>query len=303
MTQGSASSVHLWKEQTWHHAYQFPWSMSMKPIIKSVQAYKISPSHSSKSNPSTSISSRKKSTPKAQSRLQASRIKYHHLHVFNQQAYMQHTPFRFIQQKGKMKAMSYYHHSIYKREIPLKVDRNHDFLNALMWLTFPKTRWEILQQQAQLVSHRAQQQIKHRGTREDLLTLFDESGAIVVTDDLLCYQLIQQRDWMELFWRQRARCHQHVKLYIVGHGLYEQLLKPFIGLVTYAKVYYVAPITHSWSIARMMKYLDQKMCGEIKSHAPLTLSAFPFLGLPYYWPQDEEFYQNTRYFRGPYHAT
>ena len=83
---------------------------------------------------------------------------------FNQIAEEKQLSFRFIAQYKKIKAYHYYQHIVTHKEIPINTNTNHDFLNALMWLNFPNTRWNILIQQAHYsaIRYTNKQQKRHK---------------------------------------------------------------------------------------------------------------------------------------------
>jgi hypothetical protein len=122
--------------------------------------------------------------------------------------------------------------------------------------------------------------------------------------------LVKARAWKKLFYLNAQSCQKHLKLWIVGHGLYEQLLNPFIGLVAYGRCYYIDPsvfqgsLESQESLESQALIFDQIIAQDLKTQVgkqELDLSAIPILGYPGWWPnQNEEFYDNSRYFRGPY---
>ena len=69
-----------------------------------------------------------------------------------------------------------------------------------------------------------------RGNGRDMLTLFDESGVVVVYADEELAGLLRGFHWKELFWRQRERLHAAMDFYLFGHSLYEKAMQPYIGM-------------------------------------------------------------------------
>ena len=210
----------------------------------------------------------------------------------------------FINQTQAMGANQYIDSIILKKKIPLKPQSNHDLFNALMWFSLPKTRLNCAHAMHQAAKLRPKHQQTNRSSLEDRFTLFDESGIALFSDDLEIIKLIEARAWKELFHKQAERCQEHLKLWIVGHGLYEQLLRPFIGLVAYGRCYHVDSKLMKCSLKEQRHSFDQIIAQDLKvqlGQQTLELSAIPILGYPEWWPrQTPEFYDNPRYFRGPY---
>ena len=65
----------------------------------------------------------------------------------------------------------------------------HDLFNALAWLAFPKTKARINAMHAERIAHER----GRRGRLRDLLTLFDEGGAIVACADGELLSLLRLR--------------------------------------------------------------------------------------------------------------
>jgi len=87
--------------------------------------------------------------------------------------------------------------------VPTRADNWHDLLNALVWLTFPKTKAVLnARHYHALMDERAEGRTK-RGAVRDVNTLFDESGVIVVYADAALAALLRDFQWQELFWQRR----------------------------------------------------------------------------------------------------
>ena len=197
-----------------------------------------------------------------------------------------------------------------EKRIPLKPLINHDLLNAFMWLSLPKTRYICAQEMVKAQSLRLKEQPKRRSKLEDRLTLFDESGIAIFSCNPQLLQLIRDRQWKTLFWEERNKVHQELDMWIVGHGLYEQLIQPFVGLVAYGRLYELTTPTYqklqkSKNKHKKQLYYDSLIAEDLRYSGliqQLPLHAVPLLGYPSWYPQtsSESFYHNTRYFRGPY---
>ena len=83
----------------------------------------------------------------------------------------------------------------FKGEVQVRAADWHDLFNALAWLAFPKTKARINAMHAAQIPKEAGM----RGRLRDMLTLFDEGGAIVACANPELEQLVRQHRWKELF--------------------------------------------------------------------------------------------------------
>ena len=211
----------------------------------------------------------------------------------------------FLAQSGKMSAARYHLEVIEHQRVYIKNGSNHDLLNALMWLSLPLTRAVTFRQLMWAQSLRAPDTPHKRTHLEDRLTLFDESGVVIFSDrdDLL--ELIRKREWTTLFWTRRNETREHLKIWVTGHGLYEQLITPFVGLVGYGRLYHLSSSHFQMVGAEKLYLMDQLISRDLEGlsqHATLHLHAIPILGYPAWYQANSErsFYDQPRYFRGPY---
>jgi hypothetical protein len=170
--------------------------------------------------------------------------------------------------------------------VQTRADNLHDWFNALCWLAFPRTKARINAMHAAAIPAEQGQ----RGRLRDLLTIFDEGGAIVVCGDDELNQLVRALRWRELFWTDRARVRQAMRFVVLGHAVLEQALKPWPG------------ITCKAVFARPEKDADQAAAAWLGSvppgASPRDLAPLPVFGYPGWAPdQDERFYEDERYFR------
>ena len=216
----------------------------------------------------------------------------------------------FVQQKLTIKPVpqgaapqtfeEHYEPRIYlKGELQTRTENWHDFFNAMIWLQFPETKKAL----NQLHFHAAKKRPvgSNRSPLENAITLFDECGCVLVTDDASLFELVRQHHWHELFWQQRDFLSQHLECVVVGHAMHEKALKPYIGMTSHALL-----ITS----AELLKEVQQKNYRQLDLHISQLwlegevsrsrdLQAFPLLGMPG-WHADngqEDFYFNQDYFR------
>jgi hypothetical protein len=179
-------------------------------------------------------------------------------------------------------------------EVETRAENWHDLFNALAWVTYPRTKAAINAQHAAILSERGDPEAKRRGPERDALTLFDEGGVIVATDDAALTRLIVDFQWKELFWRRRGELERHVRFFAFGHALYEQALEPFIGMV--AKTVFVPfAATPAEADAAAGRFFGERAnFPRAKAMAPM-----PVLGVPGWHARNgaESFYDDTSHFR------
>jgi hypothetical protein len=184
-------------------------------------------------------------------------------------------------------------------------ERNwHDLLNALAWMTFPRAKARINAQHAALLEAGGADEARQRSPARDALTLFDEGGVAVAcsSDELL--RLIEDFRWKELFWTRREALLRHATFAGFGHGMYEQALEPFIGMV--AKTVFL-PVDEGFAalppharIERIDALLAAHFADAARFASPKAMAPLPLLGIPGWHPRtgEEAFYDDPSYFRG-----
>ncbi len=134
-------------------------------------------------------------------------------------------PIRFVpQREGKRAFWQHYEPGIFRwGEVPTRAGNWHDFFNALVWLTFPKSKAAINEAHVRAMwaaRRRTTPQDSQRGRLRDALTLFDEGGVIVVSASAALSDLLRQFRWKDLFWDARAQVLTDMRFIVFGHGLY-----------------------------------------------------------------------------------
>ena len=214
-------------------------------------------------------------------------------------------PLCFVpQEPGKLLFEDQYEPRCYlKGEVPTRADNWHDLLNALVWLTFPKTKAVLnARHYHALIEERASGKTR-RGTVRDVNTLFDESGVIVVYSDAELAGLLREFQWKELFWQQREQVRTKMGFYLFGHGLYEKALQPYVGMTGQGLLLTVGSAYFNWPLVQQLAHLDSLLADYLAApeHCRSTrdLSPVPLLGVPG-WDADNDsaaYYDNTAYFR------
>jgi len=212
---------------------------------------------------------------------------------------------RFIaQQSGKQPFESQYEPRCYlKGEVSTRANNWHDLFNALVWLTFPRTK-AILN--ARHYDALVEERTSGKGGRSavrDVNTLFDESGVIVVYSDAELAALLRGHQWKELFWHRRDQLRGSMGFDIFGHGLYEKAMRPYIGMTGQGILLAVEPEYFGWPLTLQLVHLDKLLADYLAKpeHCRSTrdLSPVPLLGVPG-WDEkndSEAYYDNTTYFR------
>jgi hypothetical protein len=171
--------------------------------------------------------------------------------------------------------------------VQTRPDNRHDMFNALAWLAFPSTKARI---NALHATH-MRAESGERGRFRDLLTIFDEGGAIVQCVDSPLIELMRACRWGELFWRERARVLDSFRITVLGHAVLEQAVEPWPGIT--CKAIFVEPGQEPDMGAACW-------LGTLPADAtPRDMAALPIFGFPGWFPgnDDAAFYQDTRYFR------
>jgi hypothetical protein len=171
--------------------------------------------------------------------------------------------------------------------VETRPDNLHDLFNALAWLAFPRTKARINALHAQEIPLERDQ----RGRKRDLLTLFDEGGAVVRCSDATLLELAGAHRWKELFWDCRAQLLRGLRISVLGHATLEQALAPWPG-ITCKALFVLADVDPDCAAAAWL--------GRLAPDAtPRLLAPFPVFGYPGWHPgsEDAAFYDDARHFR------
>jgi hypothetical protein len=170
--------------------------------------------------------------------------------------------------------------------IETRPENLHDWFNALCWLAFPRTKARINAMHAAAIPCEGGK----RGRLRDLLTIFDEGGAIVACADEELNRLVREFRWKELFSVRRERVRQAMRFVVLGHAVLEQALEPWPGIT--CKALFASPDDDY--DAQAAAWLGRLAEGA----SPRDLAPLPVFGYPGWAEnQDERFYDDERYFR------
>jgi hypothetical protein len=194
-------------------------------------------------------------------------------------------PVRFV---PPQKADAYYEvHLGETGEVHTRAECWHDLFNALAWLAFPRTKARINAMHAAQIPKES----GVRGRLRDMLTLFDEGGAIVACANAELVGLIRQHRWKELFWDRRASVLGELRIHVLGHALLEMALRPRPGLT--CKVVFIGPEDAPDAAA------ERWLAAHDGTGTTRDLVSLPVFGYPGWLPGSGEpaFYDDERYFR------
>jgi hypothetical protein len=212
---------------------------------------------------------------------------------------------RFVsQQLGKLPFEAQYEPRCHLTgEVQMREHDSHDLLNALVWLTFPKSKAVLNARHYHALIEERKSGSNRRGAVRDVNTLLDESGVIVVYADEELAGLLRGFKWKELFWQKREQARAGMEFYLFGHGLYEKALQPYVGMTGHGLLIKVKQEFFLWPSGQKIRHLDHQSAGYLAlpeyCRTTRDLSPVPLLGVPG-WATDnecEEYYDNTAYFR------
>jgi hypothetical protein len=190
-------------------------------------------------------------------------------------------------------------------EIQTRTGNWHDFFQLLSWFLFPRSKAVINSIHVPFARARIDGG-GERGRRtavENMLSLFDEGGAVLLSSDASLLQLVRDFKWKELFWQRRDDVAKRFDCVVFGHAMYEKGLKPYLGMTANTILVEVADDYFNLPLSERLNFIDAQLADVFERgdfyRVPRDLNPFPLLGLPG-WDADNEmeaYYDNTDYFR------
>lgn len=210
-------------------------------------------------------------------------------------------PIHFIAAPKQRIAALQYEQQIYNTgEVVTRENNWHDLFNALVWIVFPRTK-AVLNAGHCLAGPLLEG--GRRGQRRDALTMFDEAGIAVIATKPWVATLIAAKCWAELFWERRDELTQVARFFVIGHGLYEKILRPFAQLAGPTLTLEVALHSPNLPLGQLVQYLDLQLSATLadtnKITRPRDLPPLPIAGIPGWFPGNHEaqFYADKKVFR------
>lgn len=203
-------------------------------------------------------------------------------------------PIRFVAPPTQgLSAMRYETCIAESGEVPTR-DNWHDLFNALQWIAFPRMKGALNAQHARLLAQGGADEATARSAPRDVLTMIDESGIVVASADGSLLDLIRGFQWRTLFVERREDVIANMRFVLVGHGLMEKALSPFIGITAKAILLNIDAKSAALDSAAADWLLDEAHLVDSRQLAPL-----PLLGIPGWDARNESvaFYDDTAYFR------
>lgn len=240
----------------------------------------------------------------------------HRLNALAQQQGLQNDrgePLRFVAPHGS--GLAYEERIWWLGEIETRPGNWHDAFNALVWLTFPRIKAALNHGHHEALAAQRHAPVStstptsrpqgQRGAYRDALTQFDECGVIVVSSDLNLWKDLCAHRWKEVFWEQRARVREHLRVFVFGHATYDLLRHPHLGLCGKAVFLHVDEAWLTQTIESQCLDIDQHLAPRFSPQAlngyrtPGDFHPLPLLGIPGVTPENESalYYENTRQFR------
>ncbi len=184
-----------------------------------------------------------------------------------------------------LSAIDFERRVVEQNELIVRPDSLHDLMNVLVWLTFPKTKRAISEAHVALGVNLDR---KTRPRRRDVLTLFDESGIIILSENDALRTLNQQHQWRELFITHRADFIRQTRPILFGHGAMEQLGNqlPQVHRGLTVKALWL-PLPVSTTLAQLDAYLAQRIVSGERLNEQERSTPMPVLGLPGWFAENE----------------
>lgn len=180
-------------------------------------------------------------------------------------------------------------------------ERNwHDLFNVLVWLTFPRAKAAL---NARHHAAWSADPAGGRGAVRDALTLFDESGLVVLSVQAELLQLIRDFQWKPLFWERRAVVARGMCVLPFGHALCEKALAPYRGLTGHAVLLEDGADLLVLPPAERLAHVDAQLAAQISDpgfmQSTRQLAPLPVLGIPGWCAENAQatYYDDTNYFR------
>lgn len=205
---------------------------------------------------------------------------------------------------GPDRAALAYEQRLYARgELECRERNWHDLFNVLVWITMPRAKAALnARHHAALMTSPADGK-NRRGAVRDALTLFDESGVIVLSARAELLRMIRDFQWKPLFWEHRAAVVADMRFLLFGHALHEKALAPYKGMTGRGLLLEVDREILELTPAEQLQQVDARVAQWIADpqalRHPQDLAPLPVLGVPGWCGSNEtaDYYDDGDYFR------
>lgn len=196
-----------------------------------------------------------------------------------------------------------YEYRIYTTgQVSTRAQHWHDLFNAMVWMRFPRIKVAMNSLHYHAIP---EEKDGCRGDLRDALTLFDECGVIVVSDNHELLSALAQRRWSDLFLADNFE--ESIRLSICGHAMLEKYLSPYKSMTAKALLLHTGSDFLKLPRAEMLQHLDIEISKKLLDGTILTkptwLAPLPLAGVSGWWPQNEQndrlFYDDPHVFRAP----
>ena len=186
-------------------------------------------------------------------------------------------------------------------EIATRPDNPHDLFNALIWLSFPRTKAALNRRHVAALDALRKQGSAVRGPLRDALTQFDECGVVVAGACPDLWSALCAHRWREVFVERREELLRTTRFVVFGHASHDALAAPFVGLCGKAMFVDVDEAWLNLPEAAALPALDARLAAWF-DHAqflPRDWQPLPLLGIPGATADNErpDYYDDTRQFR------
>ena len=211
-------------------------------------------------------------------------------------------PLRFVIPGAS--GLSYEERIYWLGEVETRPGNWHDGFNALVWLSYPRTKAALNARHHQALAQQQAGGAASRGPLRDALTQFDECGVAVVSSQLDLWQEICNQHWKEVFWLRRAEMLRSLRVFVFGHASFDMLRTPRLGLCGKALFLHVDETWLGLPAAEQLADVDARMAqrftGDVTGYAkPRDFRPLPLMGIPGVTPDNEcpAYYDDQRQFR------
>lgn len=214
-------------------------------------------------------------------------------------------PIDFVPQTALPAATAYEAFISDTGQVPTR-ENLHDFLNALVWLSFPesKARLNALQAAELAKAGTLSGSGKPRGAARDAATIFDENAALLVVRDGLAGQsliaALREHQWRHAFIEQRAAFGADAEVWLFGHALVEKLVRPYKAITAHTLVLLAGEEFFAQDLDARRRWIDRRIATHLTQQGMTIgqLTPLPVLGVPGWCVnQDPAFYADAAVFR------